>query len=266
MAEVGPDGNVWVIDWYNYIVQHNPTPDGFQDRQGQRLRNRPARQDARPHLPPRLRRGPADRASLDLTQAQPRSNSSPRIKTDNLFWRARPAAARRTRKTDVVPALLKLLNDESIDEIGLNVARIHALWTLHGSGCARRQSSRCAGRRRRGFAASIGRRSPQRRSSVAAERCLDRGNTRRRPAGGSIAAGAVTSVARVVRHAAARRPEKRSPASWHVQSADDRWLADAATCVAASNAVDFLIAAAEIKSPSSQVLETCKVVANHFVR
>ena len=26
MAEVGPDGNVWVIDWYNYIVQHNPTP------------------------------------------------------------------------------------------------------------------------------------------------------------------------------------------------------------------------------------------------
>ena len=30
MAEVGPDGNVWVIDWYNYIVQHNPTPTGFK--------------------------------------------------------------------------------------------------------------------------------------------------------------------------------------------------------------------------------------------
>ena len=36
-AEVGPDGNVWVIDWYNYIVQHNPTPARLQDRQGQRL-------------------------------------------------------------------------------------------------------------------------------------------------------------------------------------------------------------------------------------
>ncbi|MCR9293276.1 MAG: ThuA domain-containing protein [bacterium] len=30
MSEVGPDGNVWVIDWYNYIVQHNPTPNGFE--------------------------------------------------------------------------------------------------------------------------------------------------------------------------------------------------------------------------------------------
>ena len=29
-AEVGPDGNVWFVDWYNYIVQHNPTPAGFR--------------------------------------------------------------------------------------------------------------------------------------------------------------------------------------------------------------------------------------------
>ena len=35
MAKVGPDGNVWVIDWYNYIVQHNPTPQRFQNRQRQ---------------------------------------------------------------------------------------------------------------------------------------------------------------------------------------------------------------------------------------
>ena len=55
MAEVGPDGNVWVIDWYNYIVQHNPTPAGFQTRQGRGLRNGPARQEARPHLSAGLR-------------------------------------------------------------------------------------------------------------------------------------------------------------------------------------------------------------------
>src|SRR5205807_2348653 len=30
MAEVGPDGNVWLIDWYAFIVQHNPTPPGFE--------------------------------------------------------------------------------------------------------------------------------------------------------------------------------------------------------------------------------------------
>src|SRR5262249_17041662 len=34
MAEVGPDGCVWVIDWYNYIVQHNPTPPGFTTGKG----------------------------------------------------------------------------------------------------------------------------------------------------------------------------------------------------------------------------------------
>ena len=26
-AEVGPDGAVWILDWYNFIVQHNPTPE-----------------------------------------------------------------------------------------------------------------------------------------------------------------------------------------------------------------------------------------------
>ena len=34
MSEVGPDGNVWVLDWYNFIVQHNPTPQGFERGKG----------------------------------------------------------------------------------------------------------------------------------------------------------------------------------------------------------------------------------------
>ncbi|MEY2747116.1 MAG: hypothetical protein RL112_2158, partial [Planctomycetota bacterium] len=33
-AEVGPDGAVYVVDWYNYIVQHNPTPQGFENGEG----------------------------------------------------------------------------------------------------------------------------------------------------------------------------------------------------------------------------------------
>ena len=37
MAEVGPDGNVWILDWYNFIVQHNPTPAGFRTGRGKRL-------------------------------------------------------------------------------------------------------------------------------------------------------------------------------------------------------------------------------------
>jgi hypothetical protein len=26
-ADVGPDGAVWVIDFYSFIIQHNPTPN-----------------------------------------------------------------------------------------------------------------------------------------------------------------------------------------------------------------------------------------------
>ena len=37
-------------------------------------------------------------------------------------------------KTDVVPALVKLVEDHSVDEIGLNVGAIHALRTLEGLG------------------------------------------------------------------------------------------------------------------------------------
>ena len=33
-AEVGPDGAVWVADWYSYIIQHNPTPKGSENGKG----------------------------------------------------------------------------------------------------------------------------------------------------------------------------------------------------------------------------------------
>lgn len=35
-AKVGPDGNVWVADWYNFIIQHNPTPS--EERGGYKAR------------------------------------------------------------------------------------------------------------------------------------------------------------------------------------------------------------------------------------
>ena len=37
-AEVGPDGNLWIADWYNFIIQHNPTPNagrgGYEAKTG----------------------------------------------------------------------------------------------------------------------------------------------------------------------------------------------------------------------------------------
>ena len=33
-TQVGPDGAVWFADWYNFIIQHNPTPQGFTNGPG----------------------------------------------------------------------------------------------------------------------------------------------------------------------------------------------------------------------------------------
>ncbi|MFI5459206.1 MAG: PVC-type heme-binding CxxCH protein [Isosphaerales bacterium] len=132
-AEVGPDGHVWVIDWYNYIVQHNPTPRGFKTGRGSAYET-PLRdkthgriyrlvfKEARPSQPPVL--DPSDASGLVAA-----------LRNDNQLWRMHAQRLLVERgKTDVVPELMKLVRDASVDAIGLNVGAIHALWTLHGLG------------------------------------------------------------------------------------------------------------------------------------
>ena len=55
------------------------------------------------------------------------------LKNTNLFWRshAQRLLVERNQK-DVVPGLLALIRDKSVDEIGINAPAIHALWTLQG--------------------------------------------------------------------------------------------------------------------------------------
>lgn len=161
MAEVGPDGALWVIDWYNYIVQHNPTPAGFKTGKGNAyetpLRDKthgriyrvvwsgqraspPAAADgtspaSRRPADPRISGAAADeqaRAPRRLDSATP-AQLVASLRHDNLLWRmhAQRLLVERGRH-DVVPALCDLARDSSVDEIGLNPAAMHALWTLHG--------------------------------------------------------------------------------------------------------------------------------------
>ncbi len=139
MAEVGPDGYVWVLDWYNYIVQHNPTPQGFTTGKGNaystdlrdkkhgriyRVVNR-SNDDAADAV---ADNGLAGADSLDLVKA---------LAHPTMLWRKqaqRLLVQRHDVDPAVVKALLALVADKQIDAIGLNVAAIHALWTLHGLG------------------------------------------------------------------------------------------------------------------------------------
>jgi uncharacterized protein len=133
MAEVGPDGHVWVIDWYNYIVQHNPTPAGFETGKGGAYQT-----DLRDKRHGRIYRVVYKAAPrhepFSLADATP-GELVETLRHTNLFWRKHAQRLLVERgEQDVVPLLIDLAKNPEVDEIGLNTAAIHALWTLKGLG------------------------------------------------------------------------------------------------------------------------------------
>jgi putative membrane-bound dehydrogenase-like protein len=139
-AEVGPDGNVWFIDWYNYIVQHNPTPQGFRTGRGAAYET-----GLRDKKHGRIYRLDFVGQASGLSAETGKAGETPALrepdqlvaalKSDNMFWRSQAQRLLVERgNQDVVPALVVLVKDQSVDAIGLNTAAIHALWTLRGLG------------------------------------------------------------------------------------------------------------------------------------
>ena len=139
-AEVGPDGNVWVIDWYNFIVQHNPTPHGFKTGRGNAYET-PLRDKTHGRIYRIVYKSaqPSPRPVLDLDR--PEKPWWRRIKHDNQFWRLhaqKRLLVERGRRRSVVPALIEVVHNRSTDALGLNAGVIHALWTLAGLGALTR--------------------------------------------------------------------------------------------------------------------------------
>ncbi len=133
MSEIGPDGQVWVIDWYNYIVQHNPTPAGFKTGKGAAYET-----DLRDKKYGRIYRIVADGTDgkdyPDLSKASPERLVEALTNPTMLVRLHAQRLLVERGKQDVVDALIKRVQDTSADAIGLNVGAIHAIWTLHGLG------------------------------------------------------------------------------------------------------------------------------------
>ena len=130
-SEVGPDGAVWVADWYSYIIQHNPRPDGFKMGVGNAYET-----DLRDFTHGRIYRVSYKQAPayqpLSLSKFHP-DELLKALNNDNMFWRNHAQRLLVERgNTDVVPQLISLIKDQSVDELGLNTAAIHAIWTLKG--------------------------------------------------------------------------------------------------------------------------------------
>jgi putative membrane-bound dehydrogenase-like protein len=274
MAEVGPDGNVWVIDWYNYIVQHNPTPRGFRTGRGgayeTELRDkkhgriyRLVAKKAKPHKP------------LSLHKATPQQLVAA-LKNDNMFWRlnAQRLLVERGKK-DVLPALIELAGDAGVDEIGLNAGVVHALWTMHGLGALAGSDEKATGSAVAALkhkSAGVRRNAVQvlPRSSASVKALLDSGVLK--DADGQVRLMALLALADMP------ASEEAAKAIVEVLASDpdslDRWLRDAATSAAAAHDLAFLKAALarsaskgpEARSASKGLADVVRIVAEHFAR
>ncbi len=143
-AEVGPDGAVWIADWQNFIIQHNPTPSvvrgGYDAKTGAGGAHENSLRD---HFRGRIYRIVAkDTASTmprPLTGA-PTAELVSALNGDTQYWRL---LAQRLlvdgRRTDAVAALKQMAASND----GSNGA-IHALWTLQGLGALDADTHRAA--------------------------------------------------------------------------------------------------------------------------
>lgn len=131
-ADVGPDGCVWVSDWYNIVVQHNPTPNGFKT--GARGAYETPLRDK---VHGRIYRIVPVNSSIDrpikLTANTTNEVLIQTLKNSNLLWRMH-AQRLLVEKSDPTSAakLVPLLQDTKLDAIGLNGGVFHALRVLEG--------------------------------------------------------------------------------------------------------------------------------------
>ena len=142
LAEVGPDGNLWVADWYNFIIQHNPTPNpgrgGYAAKTGKGNAHINPNRDRQHGRIYRVIRDGAPKSKIDsLPNAKP-AQLVAALKNDNLFWRS---TAQRLLvdggMKDAAPALKELA-------AGQAPSAIHALWSLHGLGQLDEKTHRAA--------------------------------------------------------------------------------------------------------------------------
>jgi putative membrane-bound dehydrogenase-like protein len=138
-AEVGPEGAVWVIDWYNYVVQHNPTPLGFTTGKGNAYET-PLRDKTHGRIYRVIDETSAPGKTFDLAAASDEVLLEA-LQSDNMFWRMRAEwkIVEKERK-EMIPALVALAGARKIDEIGEAPAALHALWALQRLGALERDS------------------------------------------------------------------------------------------------------------------------------
>jgi putative membrane-bound dehydrogenase-like protein len=266
-AEVGPDGAVWVLDWYNYIVQHNPTPPGFETGKGNAYVT-PLRDKKHGRIYRVVNEKTKLSPKLDLDKATPKELVAA-LKSDNMFWRLQAQWRLVERgKDDVESALVDLATGAATDATGENLSSIHALWTLHAL-CV---SGKDAGAALKAFL-SI--------------HLTDFSSGVRRAALGTVPrdrdavkwllvpellANYDPLDRRALLLALSEMPPSKEAGKAILavlvapENAKDRWIPLAATCAAARHDTGFLAAALTARSNTETVRRVVRIVAEHYAR
>jgi putative membrane-bound dehydrogenase-like protein len=138
-AKVGPDGAVWVLDWYNFIIQHNPTPSpnrgGYQAENGPgNAHINPLRDRSHGRIWRVVHEEAPEYEPMTLSMEEPEALVEA-LAHENMHWRMTAQRLLVERgETDVAPMLYEMVSDTRRDEVGNSPAAVHALWTLHGLG------------------------------------------------------------------------------------------------------------------------------------
>lgn len=302
MAEVGPDGNVWILDWYNFVVQHNPTPAGFKTGKGNAYESdlRDKRHGRIYRLvyngnetsPANGRREPPVSSPASTAKSEPIKslhNATPQqllaaLSSDNLFWRRQAQRLIVERKlTELVPELARLGGViESVDELGLNVTAIQAIATLNGLGFWKEIHAENIGP----LIFAIQSKSPGVRRAA-----LQILSVHEKTVNLINMSGVLIDVDPQVRLAAFlaladQQPSEEAGKVLAKLAADpattrDRWLSEALTCAAAKHAVYFLQAAStsdeekqffakientEYRPPTEPEIRITRIVSEHLAR
>ncbi|MEL6845166.1 MAG: hypothetical protein AAFP02_18315, partial [Bacteroidota bacterium] len=136
-TETGPDGNLWVADWYNPVVQHNPDHRGMDNQiwNNNKGEGNAHLNELRDKKHGRIYivkyRGKEDDSIASLS-AEDDEALLAALQHDNLFWRS---TAQRLivehDKKELIPQLMELAAKEVA---GKAFAKLHTLYTLDGLG------------------------------------------------------------------------------------------------------------------------------------
>ena len=142
-AEVGPDGNLWVADWYNFIIQHNPTPTrergGYTAVRGIGNAHKNPLRDKQHGRIYRVVWEGAQASSISSLEGASEKQLLNALSHHNQFWRLTAQRLIVARKlTGLTPSLKALLKNSS------GVPASHALWTLNGLGTLDKESHQFA--------------------------------------------------------------------------------------------------------------------------